>query len=268
MTLIALALLYAAHAEDLPMPAEAPGTTAIDSAVEPIATRYTGQLIALRTLSAGRGALPDENLEPLLRVQQDGRYNPQDVRQDLAMLYRVAHVVQVRVDVEPWPAFDEDGNLVPAVHVDYTIFPPDPVHRLKIAGNAHIDGRELQSAMRLTRESPWFPEDVPRLMASIQSAYIERGWPNANANIVATPRTRPDGTSDGVDVQSDIDEGTGCSKPAIASSGDGIWCCPDQRASCIGACSCSAACCLASDFDCCKIADICDLRSASDHGEA
>ena len=208
MTLIALALLCAAHAEDLPMPAEAPGTTAIDSAVDPIATRYTGQLIALRTLSAGRGALPDENLEPLLRVQQDGRYNPQDVRQDLAMLYRVAHVVQVRVDVEPWPAFDEDGNLVPAVHVDYTIFPPDPVHRLKIAGNAHIDGRELQSAMRLTRESPWFPEDVPRLMASIQSAYIARGWPNANANIVATPRTRPDGTSDGVDVQIDIDEGT------------------------------------------------------------
>lgn len=209
MTIIPLALLLAAtaRAEDqAAVPPEDLGSSA-SADTDPVATRYTGQLIALRTLSAGRGALPDEDLEPLLRVKQDGRYNPQDIRQDLAMLYRVAHVVQVRVDVEPWPAFDENGNLVPAVHVDYTIFPPDGVHRLTIAGNAHIDGRELQSAMRLTRESPWFPEDVPRLVAAIKAAYNERGWPNAQASILATPRTRPDGYSDGVDVQIDIDEG-------------------------------------------------------------
>lgn len=173
----------------------------------PAATRYTGQLVALRTLSAGRGALPDENLEPLLRVRQDARYNPQDVRQDLAMLARVAHIVQVEVNVEPWPAFDADGNAIPAVHVDYVVYPPDTVHRLAIHGNHHIGGHELQATARLTPGAAWFPEDTPRITAAIHDAYAARGWPDAQATLTATPRTRQDGAPDGVDVQIDVVEG-------------------------------------------------------------
>ena len=39
------------------------------------AVKYTGRIVALRTLIAPRGGLPQEDLEPLLRVQQDSRYN-------------------------------------------------------------------------------------------------------------------------------------------------------------------------------------------------
>lgn len=206
--LLPLLLLQAARAED-----PAPVLLPLDEAglhvnlEDPVPTRYTGQLIALRTLSAGRGGLPDEDLEPLLRVKQDGRYNPQDVRQDLAMLNSVAHIVQVEVDVEEWPAFDAEGNPIPAVHVDYRIYPPDEIHALRISGNMHLPGRELQAAMHLTRKSPWFPEDVRSLAASIHEAYAARGWPDAQARIVATGRVDSRGEPDGVDVQIEVTEG-------------------------------------------------------------
>ncbi len=199
---------------DPPAPA-APGTEAGSSLATPypapsdapLPTRYTGQLIALRTLSAGRGGLPDENLEPLLRVQQDGHYNPQDVRQDLAMLYRVAHIVQVEVDVEPWPAFGADGNPIAAVHVDYKIYPPDTIQSLVIAGNPHLPDRELLAAIRLGRGGSWFPEDVSALASGVHDAYAARGWPHAQARIKAGDRLRPDGEPDGVDVRIDVTEG-------------------------------------------------------------
>ncbi len=206
--LLALLLLRSAHAEDPEPQAEPSVEAGLDLNMEdPVPTRYTGQLIALRTLSAGRGGLPDEDLEPLLRVRQDGRYSPQDVRQDLAMLYRVAHIVQVEVDVEEWPAFDADGKPIPAVHVDYRIYPPDEIHSLRIAGNPHLPGRELQAAIHLNRESAWFPEDVQTLASAVHDAYAARGWPRAQARIVATGREDSSGEPDGVDVRIEVDEG-------------------------------------------------------------
>lgn len=211
MLVLPLVLGFALAADPpSPPPAAAPEATLPSMQLkleDPVPTRYTGQLVALRTLSAGRGGLPDENLEPLLRVQQDSLYNPQDVRQDVAMLYRVAHVVQVEVDVEEWPAFDADGNAISAVHVDYRIYPPDEIGRLRITGNRHVPGRELQAAMHLTRQGPWFPEDVPTLAEDVRLAYAQRGWPGAHARIVTTDRLDKNGDPDGVDVLVDVTEG-------------------------------------------------------------
>lgn len=204
MVHLAFPILLSAFAWVAPPARADPGPLDMEA---PIPTRYTGELIALRTLSAGRGLLPDENLEPLLRVQQDGRYSPADVRQDLAMLYRVAHVVQVVVDVEPWPAFDEDGNPIPAVHVDYRIFPPDEIKALRVTGNRHLGKRVLLSAIRLNKGGSWFPEDVPTLAAAIHDAYTDQGWPDARARIVAADRIGADGEPAGVDVDIEVTEG-------------------------------------------------------------
>ncbi|MSP54854.1 MAG: outer membrane protein assembly factor [Myxococcales bacterium] len=199
-----LTLLLAASRWSTPLALADPGPADPEASVP---TRYTGELIALRTLSAGRGRLPDENLEPLLRVQQDGRYSPADVRQDLAMLYRVAHVVQVEVDVEPWPAFDAQGNPIPAVHVDYRIFPPDEIKGLHVTGNRHLGDRVLLAAIRLNKGGSWFPEDLPTLAAAIHDAYSATGWPDARARIVAADRIGADGEPAGVDVDIAVTEG-------------------------------------------------------------
>jgi hypothetical protein len=110
--LILLGLLaglgWAAEPEVPPAPVEA----------DVAGTSYTGRLVALRTLVAPRGGLPDEDLEPLLRVRQDRPYDPQDVRQDITILARVGDFEQVEVDVEDWVATDEAGNPVPAVRVE------------------------------------------------------------------------------------------------------------------------------------------------------
>ncbi len=217
--MIALALLLCAHA--LAEPTEPAGISAtldpdalyraamedLNADIASVPTRYTGRLIALRTLSAARGRLSDENLEPLLRVRQDGIYNPQDVRQDLAMLYRVGHIVQVEVEVEDWPAFDADGNAIRAVHVDYRIYPPDEVRGLRVVGNAHFSAREIQAAIRLHKGAAWFPEDVPKLAAAIHDAYLARGWPDAQARILAsTPPNAVEGDN-GIDVRIEVEEG-------------------------------------------------------------
>lgn len=73
--LVALGLLCApaAWAQDPPadplVPLE-PLAPVVDPAV-PAAVRYTGRIVALRSLVAPRGGLPAESLEPLLRVQQE-----------------------------------------------------------------------------------------------------------------------------------------------------------------------------------------------------
>ena len=143
------------------------------------AVKYTGRIVALRTLIAPRGGLPQEDLEPLLRVQQDSRYNPQAVRQDVAMLHRVLDFAQVEVEVEDWVAFDENGEPIPAVRVEYRVFPPPRLTDFEIEGNHAIGRRPLAASMGLAVGDPFFPDDVERVRAGALKAYAELGYPRA-----------------------------------------------------------------------------------------
>ena len=65
---------------------------------------YVGLPVAQVSLEAVRGSLPGENLEPLLNVKQDLPYQANDVRSDLAMLYRVGQfAARVRAVRPPEP---------------------------------------------------------------------------------------------------------------------------------------------------------------------
>lgn len=161
------------------------GPVATDSDL-PAAVRYTGRVVALRTLVAPGGGLPAESLEPLLRVQQDTRYDPQAVRQDIAVLHRVLDFARVEVDVEDWVAFDADGQPVPAVRVEYRVYPPPRLDRVLLHGARAMSRRELLGVIGREPGDPFFPEDQERVGTAIREAYAAIGYPSATVDVATT----------------------------------------------------------------------------------
>ncbi len=152
----------------------------------PAAVRYTGRVVALRSLVAPGGGLPAESLEPLLRVQQDTLYDPQAVRQDIAVLHRVLDFARVEVDVEDWVAFDADGQPVPAVKVEYRVYPPPRLAEVHIRGARALSRRELLGVVGREPGDPFFPEDRERARIAVEAAYVALGYPNATADVTTT----------------------------------------------------------------------------------
>ncbi len=169
----------------MPLVPLADGPVATDSDL-PAAVRYTGRVVALRTLVAPGGGLPAESLEPLLRVQQDTRYDPQAVRQDIAVLHRVLDFARVEVDVEDWVAFDADGQPVPAVRVEYRVYPPPRLERVVLRGARAMSRRELLGVIGREPGDPFFPEDQARIGTAIREAYAAIGYPTATADASTT----------------------------------------------------------------------------------
>lgn len=161
------------------------GPMVTDSSL-PASVRYTGRMVALRTLVAPGGGLPAESLEPLLRVQQDTLYDPQAVRQDIAVLHRVLDLARVEVDVEDWVAFDADGQPVPAVRVEYRVYPPPRLGRVLLHGARALSRREVLGVIGREPGDPFFPEDQERVGTAIRAAYAAIGYPSATVDAVTT----------------------------------------------------------------------------------
>jgi outer membrane protein assembly factor BamA len=161
------------------IPLESP---TLEDSEAPAVVRYTGRIVAQRTLVAPRGGLPEESLEPLLRVQQDTPYNPQSVRQDIAMLYGVLGFAQVEVHVEDWVAFGLDGEPIPAVRVEYRVFSPPRLRRVKVSGAHAMSARAVRAAAGRERGDAFFPEDLERVRLSVEQAYAAIGHPDASVD--------------------------------------------------------------------------------------
>ncbi len=185
-----------------PEPAEELADAPVPDPDLPPAVRYTGRVVALRTLVAPEGGLPQESLEPLLRVQQDTLYSPQAVRQDVAMLHRVLDFAQVEVDVEDWVAFGPDGEPIPAVRVEYRVYPPPRLASVRISGAHAIARRELLGIVGTEEGDPFFADDVGGVRAAIESAYAAIGYPRARAAVETTVDAER-----AVTLTIDVDEG-------------------------------------------------------------
>ncbi len=154
-------------------------------------TAYSGRIVALRTLVAPRGGLPEESLEPLLRVQQDSLYSPMDIRQDIALLYRVGDFAQVEADVEPWVATDADGNFLEAVRVEYRVYRPPHISGIEIDGIRAMSRRDAQLAMGVASGDAWRFDDVKPVVRGLTSAYRDLGY--VRASVDALVETSADG---------------------------------------------------------------------------
>ncbi|MFZ5477739.1 MAG: POTRA domain-containing protein [Myxococcota bacterium] len=169
----------------------------------PPSARYAGWVVAQRALVAPEGGLPDESLEPLLRVQQDVVYDPSEVRQDIAMLHRALDVARIEVDVEPWPYQDAAGNPIDAVRVEYRVWPPPRLRQIRFTGNRVLGRRALLGATGLDAGDPFYADDAASLEKSVRDAYAEEGYPRAAAVVVS--RVDADGR---LDVLVEVTEGS------------------------------------------------------------
>lgn len=171
--------------------------------VEPaLTTSYSGRIVALRTLVAPRGGLPEESLEPLLRVQQDGLYSPTDIRQDIALLYRVGDFSQVEADVEPWVAYDADGNVLEAVRVEYRVYRPPHVSGIEFEGLRVMSRRDAQLSMGVAPGDSWRFDDVSPVVRGLTAAYRDMGY--VHATVTAAVTTGVDGD---IGLTVHVDEG-------------------------------------------------------------
>ncbi len=147
------------------------------------ALAYSGRLIAFVSIVAPRGGLPRENLDPLLRVRQDGIFHPLDLRQDVATLYRAGQFAQVEAWIDPWPAELPNGDQIDGVRVEYRVYPTPRVAKLTVTGAKAIGPKELLGRIGLAQGDAWDRDDPSRWEAAVATAYRERGYPAVKATL-------------------------------------------------------------------------------------
>ena len=187
-------------------PAELPPELAADSSEasvepEPLAAN-TGKLVAFVTISAPRGGIGREPLDPLLRVRQDGIFRPADVRQDVAALFRAGEFAQVEAWVYPWPVQLPTGESAEGVRLEYRVFPQPRVVRIQVEGVRSLPVPELLGTLGLAEGDVWTNDESGTWEAAVVEAFRARGWPAAQARLERT------WTEDGdVQLRFSVDEG-------------------------------------------------------------
>lgn len=165
---------------------------------------WVGQPVVQVTLEAAEGSLPEENLQPLLRVRQGQPLDPGEVRQDISLLYRAGDFAAVEAVVEPWVTMDDDiEEGTTPLNVIYRVRPPDRVRRVDWTGDRGAARREARRALAVHRDDTFFgPQDVATMRAETVAGLAEAGWPGASVQI-RTVRKRPRLN----DIQVELDAG-------------------------------------------------------------
>ena len=149
---------------------------------------YEGLPVANVVLQAPEGGLPEESLEPLLRMHQGDRFHPRNVRLDLATLYRVGEFASVEAHVEPWYIVNYTGEIQEAVLVQYRVRPAPRVQRVLIQGSRSFQERHLLQVVQINTGQPFYDLlDSPRASKALVTYLRQRGFPEAEVEIDVEP---------------------------------------------------------------------------------
>lgn len=145
---------------------------------------YVGQPVVQVSLEASEGGLPDENLEPLLRVRQGTPLSPGELRQDISLLYRAGEFAAVEAVVEPWISMDEEDPGAVPVRVIYRVRPPDRVRRVQWEGTKGKARRAARRSLGVHRDEALFgAQDIAEMRARVEAGLAAEGWPDAKVQI-------------------------------------------------------------------------------------
>lgn len=149
---------------------------------------FAGHPVVQVSLVAVRGALPSENLEPLLRVRQGQALDLGLVRQDLALLHQAGGFDAVEAVAEPWTVDTVDG-LVDGVIISYRVVSAPRVDAVEIDGpRLGKTRRVIDAAVAIHKEDPFYAEsELGLLEARVVSALAAEGWSHARAQASAAP---------------------------------------------------------------------------------
>jgi len=178
---------------------------------------YANTPVADVRLLAPRGGLPEESLEPLLRSEQGQLLDVQEIRLDLATLFRVGEFSAVEADLEPWVLYDDEGNLVPAALLTYVVYPAPKISRIRVEGTDRVRERDVLDAARIGAGAVFYGElESTSLRARVLDDLRRRGFPDADVEVI-TVFTGEEGS---VEVQIAVREGEPVTVDAIALAGD------------------------------------------------
>ncbi|HHO50017.1 MAG TPA: hypothetical protein ENK18_03890 [Deltaproteobacteria bacterium] len=138
-------------------------------------------------LTAPEGGLPEENLEVLLRVREGRPLRLQQLRLDLATLYRVGSFASVEADVEPFPVFDDQGEPQAGVLLSYIVYPAPIVARVSVLRNRAFPSRKLLDAAGLATGQVYYEDlDADFVAKRVTDWLRRRGYPRAEVTLRAT----------------------------------------------------------------------------------
>ncbi len=165
---------------------------------------YAGLPVADVRLSSPDGGLPEESLEPLLRVVEGAPLALSAMRLDLVTLYRVGEFSAVEADIEPWVVTDAEGALVPGVLLTYIVHPAPIAASVRVTGHDWVRALDIERAARIDLGESFYEElDAPPVEERIRALLEARGFPEGHAVVGAQPLP---GTHQ-VDVLIHVEEG-------------------------------------------------------------
>ncbi|MSQ01690.1 MAG: hypothetical protein EXR71_07325 [Myxococcales bacterium] len=189
--LLGLGQAAESDAETVPVDAHAPSAVhdTSNETPEQWATNlmhWSGRLVAYVTISAPRGGLGRETLDPLLRMGQGALFLPMDVRQDVATIFRSGEFSQVEAWVEPWPVKLANGDDTEGVRVEYRVWATPKITRLTVVGVRAFEARDLLGPIGLVEGEVWERDEPTRWEGLLETAYRLRGWPAADVVVART----------------------------------------------------------------------------------
>lgn len=130
-------------------------------------------------LQAPEGGLPEENLEPLLRLKQGDTLDLAKVRQDIALLYRTGAFAQVEAVATPF-VVEEDGRVRTTVMLTYLVRSPPRLAELRVDGARGAAARVARAAVGLEEGGTFYAAEDASLVASRVTEALRRdGWVEA-----------------------------------------------------------------------------------------
>jgi outer membrane protein assembly factor BamA len=145
---------------------------------------WIGLPVASVQVVAWEGGVPEESLDPLLRVRQGEPLSPGDVRLDLATLFHAGAFSAAEADVEPWFDYGPDGELRDAVNVRYVVAAAPRIGRVRVQGADELSSRDVLDAAALgVGDTFHLDVDGPRVQARVVELYRSRGFPEAKVEL-------------------------------------------------------------------------------------
>lgn len=134
------------------------------------------------------GGVPEESLDPLLRVRQGEPLDPGDLRLDLTTLFHAGEFDAVEADVEPWVTYDDQGDLLEAAIVSFRVYPARRVGKVRVQGAQRLPRRDVLDAAGLSNGEAFYEDvDVPRLVARVEDHYRDNGFLDVQVEVDLYP---------------------------------------------------------------------------------
>ncbi len=147
---------------------------------------FVGEPVAQVSLEATQGALPNENLEPLLRTQPGEALSVGTIRSDVALLVSAGGFLSVEAVVEPWVTVDEFGRPEDAVKVVYRVISAPKVRSLQMKGVRGAARKAAERGLGIDLGDAWFGEDERGQIAqSVERSLQQAGWTESRVDVEA-----------------------------------------------------------------------------------